>query len=226
MKHLGMRFGSVLLAALVLALFALLGAFFVALTEERTRDRIVSNEREALLQQLNVLVPRTLHDNDMLIDSLRVSAVEALDGAAAEIFIATLAGRYQASIYNVVTPKGYSGPIRLLVAIDADNAILGVRVTQHQETPGLGDTIELRRSDWILQFDGKSLSVPMSQGWQVRKDGGDFDQLTGATVTSRALVTAVKQVLDYHQATGRLVVFDYLGLEQDQDLNVEQTEAQ
>lgn len=196
------KVNGIVIGTVALAAFALLGSFFVSLTEEQTRTRIATNERNAMLQQLHALVPPSLHDNDLLVHSLRVNAPSALGRDNAEIYIATLRGTHQATIYSAKAPDGYSGPIELLVAIDADNKLLGVRVTQHRETPGLGDGIERRRSDWILQFDRSSLQLPPPPRWQVKKDGGDFDQLTGATVTSRALVAAVKRVLDYHQAQG------------------------
>jgi electron transport complex protein RnfG len=102
-----------------------------------------------------------------------------------------------AVLLSVVAPDGYTGALRLLVAIDAQGRLLGVRVLEHRETPGLGDFVEERRTDWIHGFDGRSLTDPPLARWQVRKDGGDFDQYTGATVTSRAVTHAVRDALTY-----------------------------
>ena len=103
---------------------------------------------------------------------------------------------------ETVAPDGYNGSIRLLVAINLDSTLAGVRVVQHRETPGLGDAIDAQRSDWILGFDGKSLTTPPRKDWKVKRDGGDFDQFTGATITPRAVVKAVKKALLYFQANG------------------------
>ena len=100
----------------------------------------------------------------------------------------------------MVSREGYSGPINLLVAVNVDGTLSGVRVVSHKETPGLGDKIETNKDDWILGFVGKSLSNPSEALWKVRKDGGEFDQFTGATITPRAVVNAVREVLKYQQA--------------------------
>jgi Na+-translocating ferredoxin:NAD+ oxidoreductase subunit G len=101
-----------------------------------------------------------------------------------------------------VVPDGYAGPIQLLVSVLRDGTVGGVRVLFHHETPGLGDKIEERKSDWVLSFDGKSLSNPTLEGWAVKRDGGEFDQFTGATITPRAIVQAVKNTLIYVQQQG------------------------
>ncbi len=101
---------------------------------------------------------------------------------------------------SAVAPDGYSGNIRLLVGVQADDTLSGVRVVAHRETPGLGDAIDEQRSDWVYGFDGKSLGNPPLAKWAVRKDGGHFDQLTGATITPRAIVRAVRRTLLYYRA--------------------------
>ena len=105
-----------------------------------------------------------------------------------------------AIVFDHVAPDGYNGDIHLLTGILADGRISGVRVVSHKETPGLGDPIELDRSDWILAFTSRSLEDPGPEAWGVRRDGGIFDQFTGATITPRAVVEAVQRVLEYHQA--------------------------
>jgi electron transport complex protein RnfG len=98
-----------------------------------------------------------------------------------------------------VVPDGYSGPIKLLVAVNYDGTLGGVRVISHKETPGLGDKIEESRSDWVLGFNGKSLTDPLLEKWKVKRDGGIFDQFTGATITPRSIVSAVKHTLLYER---------------------------
>ena len=97
----------------------------------------------------------------------------------------------------VTAPDGYNGDIRLLAAIDVTGTVLGVRVVSHRETPGLGDPIEVERSDWVLGFTGKSLLSPQGKSWAVKRDGGEFDQFTGATISPRAVVKAVHNTLLY-----------------------------
>jgi electron transport complex protein RnfG len=115
------------------------------------------------------------------------------------VYRARLHGEPVALVIAAVAPDGYSGTIRLLVGINVDGSLSGVRVVAHRETPGLGDAIEEERSDWILGFTGKSLQNPPLQKWAVKKDGGAFDQLTGATITPRAVVKAVRQALLYYR---------------------------
>jgi electron transport complex protein RnfG len=135
----------------------------------------------------------------MLADAFWLDAIKELGlSNPQEAFIAKQDGVPVTLILPVVAPEGYSGPIRLIVGIDVNGDIRGVRVIEHKETPGLGDKISLKKSDWVLGFDGKSLSNTTEEGWRVKKDGGDFDQLTGATITPRAIVKAVHLALQYY----------------------------
>lgn len=187
------------ITAIILFLFGSIGTGLVAFTYEGTRERIAANERETLLRKLHVLVAPERHDNDLFADTLQITD-PALRGTQATItaYRARRDGRPVALILAPVAPDGYSGSIRLLVGINDDATLAGVRVVSHRETPGLGDGIEESRSDWIHGFDGKSLENPPLEQWQVRKDGGYFDQLTGATITSRAVVRAVRDSLLYY----------------------------
>jgi len=140
------------------------------------------------------------YDNDPLADVTFIRDQELLGvDEALPVHRARLAGNPAALLFTAVAPDGYAGAIRLLVAIGVDGRLLGVRVLSHRETPGLGDAIEERRSPWIRIFDGRSLADPPAERWKVRKDGGDFDQFTGATVTPRAIVGAVRNVLVYQE---------------------------
>ncbi len=183
----------------VLALFALTAALLVAFTYDNSKDRIAANEKAALLASLHALVPASRHDNDLFLDAISERAETLNRRQPARIYRARLAGEPVAAIFEVVSPKGYNGEIKILVAINYNGELAGVRVVRHRETPGLGDGIEERRSNWIHQFDGKSLGHPDIKQWRVKKDGGVFDQLTGATITPRAIVDAVRQALLHYR---------------------------
>lgn len=187
--------------AMLLSVFAVVATGILAATNFATRDTIAENERKATLRAINALVPTTLRDNDMVADSINIIAESAL---GSEKPLAAYRGRRVgepvALVMETVAPDGYSGDIKLLVAIAADGTLAGVRVINHRETPGLGDFIEAEKSNWILNFQGLSLSNPARNGWRVKKDGGVFDQFTGATITPRAVVKAVHNALQYFSA--------------------------
>jgi electron transport complex protein RnfG len=187
-------------AAAILPVVAVAAFGLVALVHEATRDEI---EAAAHARQTatfaEVLRGRDL-DNDLLVDTVDVRDPELLGTPAAlRAYRARLRGEPVAVVLEAVAPHGYSGAIRLLVGIAPDGTVLGVRVTAHRETPGLGDRIELRKSDWIERFAGRSMRDPAPHGWRVRKDDGEFDQFTGATVTPRAVVGAVANALVYFE---------------------------
>lgn len=190
-------------AGVLLSLFSVAGAGLVAVTHVATVDRIAHNERQALLDRLAVLVPADRVTNDMAADTLVVSDREHLGADRTTVYRARAGDAPVALIVTAVVPDGYAGPINLLVAVLADGTLGGVRVISHKETPGLGDKIEERRTDWVHGFDGKSLTNPDPSHWKVKRDGGDFDQFTGATVTPRAIVKAVKNALLYVKEKGK-----------------------
>ncbi|HLA74361.1 MAG TPA: electron transport complex subunit RsxG [Gammaproteobacteria bacterium] len=185
--------------AIVLGLFAVVGTGVVALTFDKARVRIAENERIALLHKLSILIPPGQYNNDLLADSIVVNAKAELgSNKPVTVYRARRAGQPIAAVFTpVVAPDGYSGPIKLLIAVRYDGSLAGVRVIAHRETPGLGDPIEENRSDWILNFTGRSLSNPLPGQWKVKRDGGQFDQFTGATITPRAVVKAVYNCLHY-----------------------------
>ena len=183
-------------AALVLVAAALAAFGLVALVEDLTRDRIAAVARQQALARFDEVLAGVAYDNDLLADTVTVRDPERSgDAASVMTYRARRAGSVVAVVMETAAPDGYSGPIRLLVAIAPDGRVLATRVVQHKETPGLGDFIEADRSDWIARFAGRSLQSPLAGGWRVRKDGGEFDQYTGATVTSRAVVAAVANSL-------------------------------
>jgi electron transport complex protein RnfG len=191
---------TISITGIILFLFAVAGTALVSFTYENTRDRIAANERATLLRKLHALIEPGRHDNDLLEDTLLVSNPELFSTTdPVAVYRARLDSCPVALVVPAVAPDGYSGTIRLLVGINYDGKLAGVRVVTHHETPGLGDAIEEERSDWIYGFDNKSLADPTGTYWKVKKDGGYFDQLTGATVTSRAVTKVVRKSLIYYR---------------------------
>ena len=185
---------------LVLLLFAVVGTTLVAFTFENTREQIAANERATLLRKLHRLITPEQHDNILLEDTVSVRD-EALLGTENSVMVyrARKDGAPVSLVIAAIAPDGYSGSIKLLVGINVDGSLSGVRVVAHRETPGLGDAIDETRSDWIHIFNDKSLQSPDISRWAVKKDGGDFDQLTGATTTPRAVVKATRNALLYYR---------------------------
>lgn len=191
----GMR---LLIPVVSLALLAALGAALIAATDQLTRKRVAENEAAQIMKVLDALLPEGGYDNSPHLDVISLTGAELpASNAALPVYRARRAGAPVTAILTVIAPDGYVGSIRLLVGIRADGTISGVRALEHRETPGLGDNIELGRSDWIRLFDGRSIEDPAPAAWLTRRDGGDFDQISGATVTSRAVIAAVRDSLIY-----------------------------
>ena len=189
---------SVLRSGLILAAFAVAGVSLVALSFEATHERIAANQRAALLRSLHALVKPEEHDNDIFTDVIEVSSVRWLGTEEpVAVYRARKADAPVAAVLTPIAPDGYNGRMGLLVGVYYNGTLAGVRVISHRETPGLGDAVEERRSEWIHSFDGRSLEDPTADGWRVKRDGGDFDQFTGATITPRAVVKAVHRALQY-----------------------------
>jgi len=189
------------ISAVLLGLFAIMGTAMVAFIYDATAERIDANHRAFLLKSLHILVPPEQHDNDLFTDVITVTNKDLLGtDKPVRVYRARLGKQPVAAIINAVAPDGYSGSIELLVAIRYDGKLAGVRVVKHKETPGLGDAIDASRSDWILGFKNRSLTDPDKKGWAVKRDGGIFDQFTGATISPRAVVKAVYRSLLYFDA--------------------------
>ncbi|MCF7503434.1 MULTISPECIES: electron transport complex subunit RsxG [Vibrio] len=182
---------------LVLAIFACASTGLVAVTHYLTKDQIKQQEQAQLLSVLNQVIPHDLHDNELFSACTLVQAEELGTEQAMPAYIATLNGEPSAIAIEAIAPDGYNGAIKVIVGMEIDGTILGTRVLSHRETPGLGDKIDLRVTDWILSFSGKQVTESNLDRWKVRKDGGDFDQFTGATITPRAVVKSVKQAVQY-----------------------------
>ena len=184
---------------LLLAAFAIGTSTLVVVTEKATRQKILDNERQTLLNAIHLIIPEAKYNNDILADTITISANDFLATTQpTTVYRARSNNETTAAIFTSVAPDGYSGKIQLLVGVYQNGDLAGVRVISHKETPGLGDKIDARKSTWIDQFSGLSLTNPELTHWKVKKDGGDFDQFTGATITPRAVVKAVKNALLYY----------------------------
>jgi electron transport complex protein RnfG len=199
---------SMLRSAASLGLVAVVGTTLLSGVNRLTAPRIAEQERRVVLEQLGQIVRPDRYDN-ALQDDWFTFADEAHfpQGQQVAAYRARRGGQPVAVILRFAAVDGYNGPIGLLLGIEADGRVAGVRVTSHRETPGLGDAIEADRSDWVLAFDGTSLDNPAAPGWTVRRDGGAFDQFTGATITPRAVVKAVHLALEYHERN-RDILYD------------------
>ncbi len=187
--------------AISLSIFAIITAGIISITQNTTEAKIEHNIKLAQTRALNEIILPGSYDNPLVEDSISINDQELLAGTgSANAYVARRNGKAFAVILPAVSADGYTANIRSIVGILADGSIAGVRVLSHQETPGLGDKIEVRKSDWVEQFVGKSLTDPIPRQWFVKKDGGSFDQLTGATITPRAVVKSVHRALEYFDA--------------------------
>jgi electron transport complex protein RnfG len=185
--------------AMVMIAFTIVGTLSLAIIHQTTEAPISKAEAEVRMGLFaQILVPE-LYDNDLLQDEIKLPAGGELGNRdETSIYRARLKDKPTAVILEATAPDGYSGDIKLLVAIKADGEIAGVRVLTHKETPGLGDYIDISHSEWIKQFDGQSLVKRNDEAWFVKKDGGQFDFTTGATITPRAVVKTVRKVLKFY----------------------------
>ncbi|WP_434985796.1 electron transport complex subunit RsxG [Vreelandella zhaodongensis] len=206
---------AMLCGAFALGVFSLVTAGSVALTRAVTAERIAAHQQAYQHRQLQEVLPAPFVDiavQTVLESSFELPSPEQLGHQASQRDSQrgwhVQSGTRSVIILPVVTRQGYNGEIQLLVGIDQQQRITGVRVTQHQETPGLGDDIERQRSDWITNFNGLGLNSLPPNGWAVRKDGGHFDAFTGATITPRAVVNAVHRALNYVADTDLPITFE------------------
>ena len=199
--------------AIGLGLFAIVTAGSIGIAQVTTKESITKNIQIAQAKALHEIVPQSEYDNDLLNDTISL----AHDGVHSEFnvrllgpiaddavaYIARKDGKAHTIILPVTAPDGYTSNIDMIVGIKLDGSLAGVRVINHKETPGLGDKIEAKKHPWILQFLGLSLITPTEKYWSVKKDGGEFDQFTGATITPRAVVRAVRLALTFFQKHGK-----------------------
>jgi Na+-translocating ferredoxin:NAD+ oxidoreductase subunit G len=184
--------------AIGLSLFAIVTAGIIAITQTLTEEKITANIHIAKSKALYEILPSESHDNVLLDDTLVITDTSLIaDEGQGEAFVARKNGQAIGVILPTIASQGYTGKIHSIVGILADGSVAGVRIIQHRETPGLGDKVELKKSPWVLSFNGKSLDNPSTNNWQVKKDGGAFDQFTGATITPRAVLASVRAALQY-----------------------------
>ncbi len=190
-----------------LMLISTLVAFILAVVYQLSESRIAARQEANERSRLAEIFPTSDHDNDLLADSLNLFDPDyswlnpELLGLRedATAYLARSDNALTGIILPATAQDGYNGDIHLLIGLRSDGVITGVRVLQHRETPGLGDKIDLRIADWILGFNGRSLDSPSSADWTVKKAGGNFDQFTGATITPRAVVHKVRDVLEFYR---------------------------
>jgi electron transport complex protein RnfG len=192
---------SSLQTAVNLVFFAIIGTAILSATYHLTHDTIVATVEQAKLKLVSQLLPPGAYDNDIMQD-IHTVAADAMLGTeeATQAHIARRDGQPVAVVLEAVAPDGYSGKIALIMAIHPDGSLGGVRVVNHNETPGLGDYIDIAKHDWIKTFDGRSRALFKDEMWKVRKDGGIFEHMAGATITPRAVIKAVNRALQYFEA--------------------------
>lgn len=184
----------------LLGAFGLAAAALVALTHAGTKERIAEQKRKQLIATISQIIPAERYDNQPHQNCHKVVNQQHLGTKAAQqAFLATNGEVPVAAAIETTAPDGYNGEIHLIVGVDWQGTLLGVRTLEHSETPGLGDLIETRRSDWVESFKGYQLEGETDPRFAVKRDGGDFDQFTGATITPRAYVKAVKNTLLYFE---------------------------
>ena len=189
---------SALRAVIYLTVTALIAVALLANVERLTRQRINANEATRIMKRLQAVLPADEYDNEPHLDAIRVPPRDLLGNTApSSIYRARRSSQPVAAILTATAPDGYFGPIQMLVSIDADGRVFRVRVIAHNETPGLGDAIDIQKSDWIENLNGLMVSEDSSSDWVLKRDGGNFDQITGATVTSQAVIKAVRNAVIY-----------------------------
>jgi len=190
---------NMLVTATLLAAFAIAGTAIVALIYQNTKDKVAQNKRDYTLGKLHELITVDQHDNDIEGDTIFVNDPVLGTKNNVLVYRARKNNNPVAAIIQSTAPDGYSGSIEMLVAINYNGTLMGVRVVAHKETPGLGDAIDARKSEWINQFGGNSLENTQKEKWKVKRDGGKFDQITSATITSRAVVKGIYNTLNYYK---------------------------
>ena len=188
-------------SGVTLAVIAAICTALVALTYRLTAERIVANEQAWLERSLQPALSGLFYDSGVTESKIIIPPPHELPGSETAIIYRVYAEDAPvAALFIVSARDGYAGPIRILAGIDTMGVVTGVHVLEHRETPGLGDRVESTKSDWVKQFNGRSLLDPEPTGWAIKGDGGQFDQLTGASVTPRAIIKAIKETLLYFEA--------------------------
>lgn len=185
-----------------LAIIAMATILSISFVSWLTKDAVTEGRQRWIEQSLNEVIPAALYDNKMVQQQFTVQNVALGAKKPMPVYPIIKDDVWEGAAITAIAPNGYSGEIKLLIAIDTTHSLLGVRVLEHRETPGLGDDIERDKSNWITQFDNASLAKYTEPLWRVKKEGGVFDQFTGATITPSAVVRSVHRVLTWHQDKG------------------------
>lgn len=198
--------GMALRTAAILFVFVVLFTGLLSAAYLWTKPAIEASAAEEKMKLVDEVLPRAEYDNALLSDTLTLPPTPQLGlDEPSTLYRARKGGKPVALVFEAVAPDGYAGKIRLLIALRADGTVAGVRVTQHKETPGLGDYIEVRKDKnrarpWITQFAGMSLAQVADSEWKLKKDGGRIDYYAGATVTPRAVSKAVVKAVKWATA--------------------------
>ena len=191
-----MKQQRMMIHGVILGIFCLGFALVLAITDRLTAKDITARALEDRLNSLSQVIPESIHDNNLVTDAI---AMKDAQGNEITVYRATKEGKVTSLAYEIFG-SGYAGRIKLMLGVDAEGKVLGVRVLAHKETPGLGDKIETKKGDWILRFTGLSIGNPPVEKWKVKKDGGQFDQFAGATITPRGVVRAIREGLEFFTA--------------------------
>ena len=203
---------------LLLGLFAIFTTGVIAGTYLSTRGLVQDNIRAAEERALLEILPRDTHDNSMLDDAVALNNSELLGlRDTRNAYRARLNGSVEAVILPATARDGYTGDIDLIIGIKRDGSIAGVRVLSHRETPGLGDQVDYKKSQWVDDFIGRALGNPDIEKWKVKKDGGVFDRFTGATITPRAVTASVRRALEFFAANRNMLLDEADSEEQDNE---------
>lgn len=209
---------SIWTSGLILAVLAAVCTVLVAWTYRMTAERIVENEQAFLEASLAPALGGLYYDSELSKSAMTIEPPHELPGEGpVTVYRVYNADEPVAALFVVTARDGYSGPIRLLVGIEANGVISAVRVLEHRETPGLGDQIEASKSDWLEQFPGTSLQQPDREQWQIKRDGGTFDQLSGASITPRAVIKAIRDTLIYFESNMDFVFVRAEAIEAEED---------
>jgi electron transport complex protein RnfG len=209
-------FKHALKTAITMIAFAFVGTAMLAYVFEITRAPIEASEKEARLALFKQILPASNYNNDLLDQVVKIEPNELLGNrVASQANIAKLDNKNAGVILEAIAHDGYSGDIKLLIAIRADGSVSGVRVLAHKETPGLGDYIDIAHDNWIKLFDNESLNKTATEQWHVKKDGGKFDYMVGATITPRAVVKAVFKALQFFEQNQQMLFANTTPAQQD-----------
>jgi electron transport complex protein RnfG len=180
----------------ILGTFCLGFGVVLAISDSVTVDDIAARALDDRLNSLSQVIPASIHDNNLVADAITMKNERNKE---ITVYRAIKNGQVTGLAYEIFG-SGYAGEMKLMLGMDTQGKVLGVRVLAHKETPGLGDKMEEKKGDWILRFAGLSLGNPPPDKWKVKKDGGQFDQFTGATITPRGVIDAIRRGLELFAA--------------------------